>query len=414
MKNYATLDGICGQRRRYARLGISAILFVALVFALTARTAVPVQAAPGAAGQTGAIPAVSTAHFTFGGNAAEIAATFLGHLVLFPAGVNESRPLLLELDSSAPLSSIDMARGSEMGLGNLSGASLRLSGVDLMLPGFMQGTNETFAATTGRVYEGRLGKDFLDQLVVKLDYARQTAQVYDPASFRYSGQGKAFPLRFEGAMPVVRAKFNLGGKSYEADFGVNTAVEAPVRISQRYAQAHKFKESHLRTFSSTDEPLNARAEAVRLRSFEIGPFMALSPMGEIADTALPGKLAGEIGGGMLQRFIVIFDYTHQQMILEPGNSFPNDDPGDMSGISLVAKGPTLKTFEVASVAPGTPGADAKIQNGDVIAGVDADAAADLTLMDVRNLFRQVGHTYKLLVERNGQEITVSITMRRLL
>ena len=135
-------------------------------------------------------------------------------------------------------------------------------------------------------------------------------------------------------------------------------------------------------------------------------------MGEIAATTMPrgdAKLAGEIGGGMLRRFIVIFDYAHQQMILEPNSTFPNDDPGDMSGISMVAKGPGLRTFEVVSVAPGTPGADAKIQKGDVIAGVDADPAADMTLFELRDLFSQVGHTYKLLVERNGQEITVSIT-----
>jgi C-terminal processing protease CtpA/Prc len=86
----------------------------------------------------------------------------------------------------------------------------------------------------------------------------------------------------------------------------------------------------------------------------------------------------------------------------------------MSGISLVARGPGLKTFEVVSVAPGTPAADAKIQKGDVIAGVDTDPAADLTLFEIRDLFSQVGHVYKLLIERNGQEIPVSITMRRLL
>jgi C-terminal processing protease CtpA/Prc len=140
-------------------------------------------------------------------------------------------------------------------------------------------------------------------------------------------------------------------------------------------------------------------------------------MGEIAETILPpgdAKLAGEIGGGMLRRFIVVLDYTHRQMILDPGSKYPDDDSADMSGISMVAKGPGLKTFEVIAVAPGTPAADAKIQKGDVIAGIDTDPAADLTLLEVRNLFQQVGHSYKLLLERNGQEIPVTIQMRRLL
>lgn len=86
----------------------------------------------------------------------------------------------------------------------------------------------------------------------------------------------------------------------------------------------------------------------------------------------------------------------------------------MSGLSLIAKGANLKTFEVVQVQPGTPAADAGIQKGDIIVAVDDEAAADLALAAIRGLFRQVGHEYKLLIDRKGQSITVSIKMRRLL
>jgi hypothetical protein len=49
----------------------------------------------------------------------------------------------------------------------------------------------------------------------------------------------------------------------------------------------------------------------------------------------------------------------------------------------------------------------------VIAAIDGEAAADLTLASVRNLFRQVGHKYKILINRNGQTIEISMLMRRL-
>jgi membrane-associated protease RseP (regulator of RpoE activity) len=290
--------------------------------------------------------------------------------------------------------------------------------VEVALPDFTRGADKNFAALVGRTYEGTLGKDFLERFVVELDYGRQTAQLHDPATFHYAGKAKVFALRFAGAMPVVRVKFDFAGKTYDADFAVNTALDAPIRIYPRYAAAHRMLGSHPHIFPATDEPLDAKAAAVRFKSFQIGTFMIASPRGEISEPALPSsgdaKLAGEIGGGMLGRFVVILDYTHQQMILDAGNKFPDDDWEDMSGISLIAKGPGLKTFEVVAVAPGTPGADAKIQKGDVIAGVDTDPAADLTLFEMRDLFRQVGHTYKLLVQRNGQDIPVTIQMRRLL
>jgi C-terminal processing protease CtpA/Prc len=84
----------------------------------------------------------------------------------------------------------------------------------------------------------------------------------------------------------------------------------------------------------------------------------------------------------------------------------------MSGLSIVAKGPNLKTFEVVAVEPGTPAAKAGIEPGDVIAGIGNEAAADLTLFAVRDLFRQVGYQYKVLIDRKGQTITVSMQMRR--
>jgi C-terminal processing protease CtpA/Prc len=64
------------------------------------------------------------------------------------------------------------------------------------------------------------------------------------------------------------------------------------------------------------------------------------------------------------------------------------------------------------VTPGTPAAKAGIQKGDIIAGIDEDPAADLTLAEIRELFRQIGHKYTLVIERNGQSKRITVEMRR--
>ena len=122
--------------------------------------------------------------------------------------------------------------------------------------------------------------------------------------------------------------------------------------------------------------------------------------------------AGVIGAAFLARFTVVFDYPHQQLILNPNSHFPSDDQEDKSGISVVAKGNALHTFEVVEVNPGSPAAKAGIQKGDVIAGVDEDAAADMTLAELRDLFRQIGHKYNLSIERNGQSKQITVEMKR--
>jgi C-terminal processing protease CtpA/Prc len=102
------------------------------------------------------------------------------------------------------------------------------------------------------------------------------------------------------------------------------------------------------------------------------------------------------------------------MILQPNTHFTNEEEEDKSGIGVIAKGPALKTFEIVAVGPKTPAAAAGLQKGDVIAGIDEDAAADLTLGQIRDLFTQIGHKYNLLIERNGQTKQVELETHRFL
>ncbi len=360
------------------------------------------------------------ARFALGGNAAQVPAKFVGNLVFLPVRVSQTQPSLFELDSSAAVSSIDPGRASELGITPAQPAEFDFAGVAVPLAALPAMARNGFGAQVGRDYEGALGADFLNAVVVKLDYERQTLQLYDPASFQYSGQGKSFPLTFAGAEPLIQGKFSMaGGKHVEAEFAVNTALDASIVISERFAQSHDLFSASLKTIPTAD-PLSddgKNAALGRLKSFGIGPYVADSPLAAFSPSNVPAagsRIAGEIGGGMLRRFTVIFDYPHQRIILEPNVHIQEEDEEDKSGLTIVAKGPGLKTFVVTEVTPATPAAEAGIQKGDVIAGIDNEAAADLTLWDVRDLFRQIGHKYMLLLERNGQTLTVTLQMRRLL
>jgi hypothetical protein len=365
-------------------------------------------------------PAAS-ARFAFGGNVAQVPAEFIGTLIFLPVRVNQGQPSLFQLDSTAPFSSADPQRAAELGIADLRGPVLNLSGVDISLPDLGAIANGDFGARVGRSYEGTIGNDVFAGVVLEIDYARQTVRIYDPAGFRYSGAGKSFPLTFHDGMPVVRAKVDVNGrKSGEALFVLNTATDASLVISDKFAQQHRLFSSHMKTIAVGPGELGLGGNAVvaRIESFQIGPYGVQMPLATFAQGKLPGEddkeIAGEIGGGMLRRFTVIFDYARQQVIFDPNGEIRSDDREDMSGISIAASGPGLKTFQVTQVRPGTPASGAGVQAGDVIAGVDQEAAADMTLDALRGLFRQVGHKYKLLIERNGKTLTVNVQMRRLL
>jgi len=362
----------------------------------------------------------ASARFAFRGDAAEIPARFIGDLVLVPAHVNRSQPCLFELDSTAAISTIDPERAGELAIPNLRTPALNFSGVDILLGGLPEAAKKDFGAHVGRPYEGTVGNDVFGVSVIEVDYARQTVRFYDPATYKYSGRGTSLHLTFVGGMPVVRAKFvAIGGKSVEGHFVVNTALDASLVISGKSAQTHHLLSSHAKVNPAADLELGGAADAVfeRAKAFDMGPFHIEEPLAVFSRGSSPlygnAALAGEIGGGILRRFTVVFDYPHQRIILDSNSEFRTDDREDMSGISLSAGGPGFKTLEVTQVQPGTPGADGGVLKGDIIAGINDEASADLTLEEVREMFRQVGHKYKLLVERNGKTINLAIQMRRL-
>jgi hypothetical protein len=359
------------------------------------------------------------ARFAHGGNAAEVPSDFSGGLIFLPVRINQGQPSLFELDSTAATSSISPNRATELGVADAQTPILELTGMLLSLPSLPENDKPNFEPQVGRPYQGTLGADLFARVVVELDYARQTVRLFDPAGYQYSGAGKTFRLAFNNGMPLVQAKLNVAGKTIEGNFIVNTALAEPVLISSHVAEAHHLSVSHLKILPIADD-LDATAEAAegRLKEFQIGPFDVQSALVEFSKGKLPGtgdaKLVGEIGGEMLRRFNVIFNYERQQIIFDPNSEFHADDNENMSGLSIIASGSNLKTFVVTQVRSGTPAAEAGIQKGDEIAGVDEEPAADLSLVAVRDLFRQVGHSYKLLIERNGQAHTVTIRMRRLL
>jgi len=359
------------------------------------------------------------ARFSLGGNAAEVPAEFVGNLVFLPVRVNDNPPLPFILDTNALATAIAPINASAA-TQTSPAATLHLPGVDVPFSFLPVVERRDFGAEVGRRFEGALGDDFLARVVVEIDYSRQTVRFYDPAAYAYSGKGAKVPLAFLEGKPIVRAKFSGHRGPEEADFEVATALDDAIVFSEPFADAHKLVSSRATAVSAfrpgwTDSPANALG---RIKAFQLGPYAAQELLAVFSQkrAILQGhpNVAGFLGGGLLRRFTVIFDFPRQQLILEPHFHIGDYDDADMSGLAIVARGSNLKTFEIAGVEPHSPAAEAGIQKGDVIAGIDNEAAADLSLAGVRDLFHEPAHKYKLLVERNGRTLTIEIKTRRLI
>jgi hypothetical protein len=362
---------------------------------------------------------VTSPRFSYGGNAAQIPAVFLRNLIFLPVRLNAGKPALFELDSAAEKCAVDRKAAGDPPGNAMQYVVLALPGVALPFVTLPVVSRDNFAQQVGQPYQGTLGRDFFDRVVVEVDYHRQTVQLYDPSTFVYAGQGKSFPLTFSGPVALIRAKFDVPGhRSETADFAVDTALDSGVIFYRGYTDSQRISAAHFKSEPASFPEVDDAAKIFlgRLKAFQIGPYQLDDIVADFTQQKTqPGadkNIAGAIGANFLRRFTVIYDFPHHQVILEPNVDLNHDTDEDMSGLSIIAKGPNLKVFEVTAVQPGTPAARAGIVPGDVIAGIGDEAAADLTLSAVRDLFRQVGYQYKVLIDRKGQTLTVSLQMRR--
>jgi hypothetical protein len=354
--------------------------------------------------------------FAYAGNVAQIPLQNVSGRMLMPVRVNTGKPGFFLIATGDPRTALDpkpwlpqdAAAAAPI---DFEKTLFSLPGLDMQVSGLMPASLVDLSQQVGQPVRGVLGADVLRQFVIELEYDRSAIHFYDAKSFEYSGKGMKFPLIMRNGVPSIHMKISLEGHgSFEDDFAVETETASTVSISRPYAVAHHINQKKLKGFSRV-EPNGGKTLMTRMKSVSIGPYVFLEPIVEFPAAAGPDQSSGSVGNGLLSRFRIFLDQPHQQVILETGENYKNSFEADMSGVVLVARGANLKTFEVAAVTPHSPGSEAGLQKGDVIAGIDGQPAADLS--GVRDLFRVFGHDYHLTVTRGDHTVEMKLKTKRL-
>jgi C-terminal processing protease CtpA/Prc len=126
--------------------------------------------------------------------------------------------------------------------------------------------------------------------------------------------------------------------------------------------------------------------------------------GSEADT----DLAGLIGNEILREFKVIFDYSRQEMILEPADHFSETLDENLSGIEFELRAARRGIFKINDVAEESPADKAGIRPGDVLVAIDNESATSFSLEQINSLFRQEGREYLLTLKRGRKVFKAKI------
>lgn len=359
-----------------------------------------------------------------------------GNHIFIQGRVNNSEPLWFTLDTGASISVINTRRARELGLqpeGNFqaTGAggtveSSRLRGITFSLPGtelknlaVMAIPLDSIENSAGRSMDVILGAELFRRYVVEIDYTNNFIMLYEPEAYTYNGTGEILPLKFSSNHPYVQGKIVVPGlEPIEGDFVIDAGSNFGLTLIPSFIEKH-------RMMSRVPKTIETRARGVggeflisigRIKGLGLGRFTLQDTITAFPQRGFFGRegAAGNIGGLILRRFKVIFDYSRKRMILEPNKHFSEPMDYDMSGMTLLTDSPQFKLIKINRVIVGSPAAEAGLKPEDVILEVDGRTASRLTLHSLREMFKKEGREYLLKIKRGEELVQVRLKTRRLI
>ncbi|MDX1903654.1 MAG: PDZ domain-containing protein, partial [Thermonemataceae bacterium] len=123
---------------------------------------------------------------------------------------------------------------------------------------------------------------------------------------------------------------------------------------------------------------------------------------------------GSIGIGILERFVLTLDYTHQRCMLKPSKKYKNNFEIGFSGIELLMQIEPKKVF-IASVHPLSEAYKAGLQAGDEVLALNDKVIRNFSLGDLYDfLDKKEGRQIYLLVKRKEELIVIAFKTKKLI
>jgi len=304
-----------------------------------------------------------------------------GHYLISPELVSK---LGLKIVGSAPMT----------GAGEKTASSGFTQVHDLALGSLHMRDQIGFAASIydpsieGIPVDGMVGFELIRRFAVQIDYGRYVMTLTDPARFDPKDAGTALPFVFYHHLPMVRGLID----DLPARFDIDTGSRAELDITSPFVVSHNLRSRYSKGVTAvTGWGVGGPTPSyvVRLPSLTLGSLrvdrpvvgLSLDKGGSFSDP----NYEGNIGSGLLKRFVVTFDYAHQTMYLKPVEP-PQVDVGqfDRAGMWINSKD---GGYVVTDVSPQGPAARAGIQVGDLITRLDGVAPKFDQLSQARTLLR---------------------------
>jgi len=356
--------------------------------------------------------------FTFNHNKKRDAIHFklIHNLVIIPVTINNDGPFNFILDSGVgPMIITDPLLVDSLQRNDLAIFKIRGRGVGPALEAYVINDlsvlvgkssskglsvvllkNDPFqlSAYLGIPVHGIIGSDFFKSFIVKLNYFNKKMQFYDPkVSIRRKGE--RIPIELIKDKPYMDVLVKTENEVTDSllllvDSGAGHAISLDLTGEEKEIQPQKTISANLGI--GLTGPINGlvgRLPEIKLGNFSFKDVITSFPVYEDLDLhLLMTEKDGSIGGEILKRFTVLFNYPKNEIYLQRNRNFKNPFEHDMSGMEIYKLNEKEYRFFISRIDKNSPAEKAQFLVNDEILSINFKRVREYSLDDINQLLQK--------------------------
>lgn len=294
---------------------------------------------------------------------------------------------------------------------------------------------------------GIIGYQFFRNNLVEIDYRKRRVVVYKDTAKNRAKMSKKFsaiPITIEKAKPYLKSSVYQNNLDVPVKLLVDIGNSDAVWLFQDRSKLIKVPEKNFDDFLGRGFSGDVEGKRGRIEKFQMGDFVFSKPVVAFPDsisirnvTMVPDRM-GSVGGEIMKRFTVVFDYREKQLYLKKNSDYQAPFSYNKSGVEIQhnglqwvqetvrmetvplstkyneSGGVSIKTdfkykfqlkpiYGIANVRKNSPAAKAGLQKGDIIIKVNNNIPYKYSLQEINSLFKSVEDKWITIeVERESQ------------
>ncbi len=267
----------------------------------------------------------------------------------------------------------------------------------------------------GTDVHGILGYELFSRFIIEVDYERKTLTLMLPERFHEKRKFQWLPIQIEDTKPYVTVNLQMNDTtSVSAKLLVDSGASHGIFLET--SSNPKIQVPQPNVVSIIGRGLGGviygqigKINSIKLGKYEIPNVITNFPdPNTYMDTLKTSRTVfrnGSIGGEILNRFTVIYNFPGEKIYLKKNSNYKKEFYFNLSGLTIRAKGARLKNFEITDIRENSAAYRADLNVGDRIISVNGVSASELELNTVNGFLNsKPGRNISLMIERNSVRI----------